>query len=297
MKHAVLLLALTPVAALAQSLEPRLYVPLPVSANIVIASYAYSTGNVVFDAALPITDFTTEMHSVTAAFVRTFGLAGRSAQVQVVVPVVDGLAEGVVSGQDTSRELHGLADPEVRLAVNLAGGPARRRTELAGVRFGTIVGASLSVKAPLGQYDPARMLNVGANRWSAMTELGIVQPLARSWAIEGYAGVWLYGRNTEYHGATTLTQEPLWTLQSHLIRLLGRRGFVALDGTLVYGGTTSVDGVVQNTLQRNTRFGATGAWSVRPGHTVKAAISTGVYTRFGGDFSVISVGYQRSWGG
>jgi hypothetical protein len=296
-RAATALLALVPAVAGAQSLEPRLYVPLPVGMNVVVASYAYSSGEVVVDAALPISDFTTTMHSGVAAFARTFGLVGRSAQVQVVLPFVSGMARAVIAGQDTSRELQGPADPQLRVAVNLLGGPARRRRELAGVRFGTIVGVSLTVTAPLGTYNTARRLNVGANRWSLKPELGVVQPIGRRWALEGYGGVWLFSDNSAYADTSTLTQEPLWAFQGHLIRILGRRGWVALDGTWVSGGATSVDGVVQNTFQRNTRLGATAAWSLGRGHVIKGSFARGVYTRYGGDFSVFSVGYQYNWGG
>ena len=293
----VALLALAPALARAQSLEPRLYLPLPVGVNAVVASFAHSTGEVVVDPALPITDFRATMNTGALALVRTFGVFGRSAQIQAVFPYVTGMARAVVAGVDTSRELNGPADPMMRLSVNLLGGPARRRAQLAGVRFGTIIGASLSVTAPLGEYDHTRRLNIGANRWSLKPELGLIQPLASGWAIEVYGGVALFGDNTGYLDTSTVTQQPLWTLQGHVIRLLGRRGFVALDGTLVDGGETSLDGALQNNFQRNARFGATMAWSLGRGHTIKGSFSSGVYTRFGGDFRVFALGYQYSWGG
>jgi hypothetical protein len=296
-RRATLLLAIAPSLAGAQTLEPRLYLPLPTGRNAIVTSYTYSSGSVVVDGTLPITDFRATAHNLTLAYVRTLGLFGRAAQIQAVAPFVFGTARAVVAGQDTSRDLRGPADPQLRLAVNLKGGPARRRSEMAGVRFGTIVGASLSLALPLGHYDRDRYLNVGANRWALKPELGVVQPLGRSWALEGYAGVWLFGRNTAYVDTSTVTQQPLWSFQGHLIRLLGRRGWLALDGTLVRGGSTAVDDVVQNTFQRNLRLGATAGWSPGPGHALKAAFSRGVYTRFGGDFDLFSVGYQYAWGG
>jgi len=292
-----LLVAFAPSLAAAQSLEPRLYVPLPTGLNVVTASYANTRGEVVVDATLPIEDADAELHATTAAYVRTFGLAGRSAQFQLIPSWVSGRVTAAVAGQDTTRELDGLADPLLRLAVNLVGGPARRRAELAGVKFATIIGASLSLVLPLGEYDNDRYINIGANRWSLKPELGIVQPIGPAWAIEGYAGVWLFGENNEYLRSSTVTQDPLWTFQGHFIRILGRHGWAALDATLVSGGTTSVDGVVQNTFEENARLGATAAWAFSGGHAVKAAFATGVLTRVGGDFDIISIGYQYTWGG
>jgi len=294
---AVFLLVCTPALAGAQSLEPRLYLPLPTGRNTLVPSYSYMDGDLVVDGSLPIGDAHATLHTATLAYVRTFGLFGRSAQVQAVTQFTSGTARGTVAGVDTTRELRGLADPHLRFAVNLAGGPARRRAELAGVRFGTIVGASASLVLPLGHYDQDYSVNLGANRWAIKPELGVVQPLAPGWALEGYAGVWLYGSNTEFRDTATVTQEPLWGLQTHLIRTFGLRGWIALDATIVYGGATSVNGTVQNTFQRNVRLGATAGWVLARDHALRASFSTGVYTRLGGDFLVLSGGYSYTWGG
>jgi len=290
------LLALVPSLAGAQSLEPRLYLPLPTGLNVIVAAYTHTRGEVVVEGPLPITDFTATANNVTMAYVRTFGLMGRSAQVQAVMPLVTTTASAKVAGVDTSRSMAGLADPQLRLAVNLLGGPARSRAEMAAVRLGTIIGASVSVVPPLGEYFTDRYLNIGAHRWSFKPELGIVQPIAGKWALEGYAGVWLFGDNTEYLGTKTVSQEPAWTFQGHIIRVFGRRGYLALDGTLVRGGSTRVDGVVMHELQKTVRFGGTGVYSFGRGHALKGVFSTGVLTRFGGDFDLFSVGYQYSWG-
>jgi hypothetical protein len=126
-------------------------------------------------------------------------------------------------------------------------------------------------------------------------EVGLIRPLGSGWFLEGYAGVWLFGENTEYLGSSTVSQDPLWTFQAHVVRLFGRTVWVALDGTFVSGGTTSVDGVTQNTFQRNSRFGATGAWFLGGGHAVKGSFSSGFFTRFGGEFDVFAVSYQYGW--
>jgi hypothetical protein len=294
---AAFLLALAPSLAGAQNLEPRLYLPLPTGINTVVLSYTHSSGSVIVESAVPVTDFRATSNAAVPAYVRTFGLFGRSAQLQAVVPLVYGTARAVIAGQDTSRDLRGPGDPQLRFSVNLAGGPARRRAQLKGVRFGTIVGASLSLSLPLGDYDTDRRLNVGAHRWAAKPELGVVQPLGGPWFFETYAGVWLFGHNTAFLDTATVTQDPLWALQGHLIRVLGRRGWLAFDGTLVNGGTQAVDGVVQNNFERTVRFGGTGVWFLGRGHALRAAVSTGAYTRFGGDFDVISLGYSYSWGG
>lgn len=291
------LLALATSVAAAQSLEPRLYVPLPVTTSALLGAFTYSVGDVVVDPALPISNFEATINAATLGFANVFALAGRTAQIQFVAPYVFGELRAVIAGQDTSRNIDGWADPQLRLAVNLLGGPARRRAQLAGVRFGTVLGASLAVGMPFGHYDNTKLVNIGANRFSMKPELGLVQPLGGGWAVEGYAGAWLFGENNNYLGGRTVSQDPLWTFQAHVIRLLGRRGYLALDGTLISGGQTTVDGTQQKNFQHNSRAGATAVWSPARGHSLKASYSKGFFTRFGGDFDVFSVGYQRSWGG
>jgi outer membrane putative beta-barrel porin/alpha-amylase len=291
-----LTLMLAPCIVGAQSLEPRLYLPLPIAYNTVVLGFSRSSGDVILDGTVPITDVQATLNSTTLVYAHTFGMFGRSAQVQTVTPIVFGTASALVAGEDTSRTLRGFADPQVRLAVNLKGGPARRRAELAGVRFGTILAASLTLSLPFGEYDHDRYLNVGANRWAAKPEVAVVQTLGGGWAIETYGAVWLFGHNTGYVGGATATQDPLWLVQGHLVRLLGNRAWVALDGAAVRGGASAVDGVVKNNFQQTTRFGATWAWVVHRGHAFRGAFSTGVQTRFGGDFDVLSLGYSYTWG-
>ena len=294
----LLLLSLAlPPASSAQNLEPRLYLPLPTGRNIATLAYGHSSGEVLFDPAVPITDVVADVNAFHLAFVRGFGLLGRSAQVQAVTSYVDASLEGKVSGRDSSRTLLGFADPQLRFAVNLLGGPARTRSELATARFGTIVGASLTLSAPLGKYESERLINISANRWSVKPEVGLVQVVGGVWAFEGYAGVWLFGDNTEYRDSLTASQDPLWTFQGHVVRVFGRKLWFALDGTWVAGGTSKVDGVVSNNFQKSARIGATGSWAWKPNHILRAGYATGVYTRFGGDFTILSVGYAHLWGG
>jgi hypothetical protein len=89
----------------------------------------------------------------------------------------------------------------------------------------------------------------------------------------------------------------LWTWQAHVIRIFGRHGWLALDGTWVRGGDSKVDGVTQNTFEENVRLGSTAAWFINSRNALKAAFATGVTTRYGGDFNVFTIGYQYSWGG
>src|SRR4051812_28456881 len=68
-------------AALAQELEPRAYSASPVGTNFLVAGYSHLRGDVLTDPSLPITDIQASIDLYIAGYVRTFGLAGRSASI------------------------------------------------------------------------------------------------------------------------------------------------------------------------------------------------------------------------
>ena len=90
----------------------------------------------------------------------------------------------------------GLADPRLKLSVNLLGGRALTPQEFARAPRAqpTIVGVSLAVAPPLGQYTGRKLINIGANRWAFKPEVGVSHALGR-WTIEGYGGVVLFTTN------------------------------------------------------------------------------------------------------
>jgi hypothetical protein len=61
--------------------------------------------------------------------------------------------------------------------------------EFAAYHQRTNIGASVVVSAPLGQYDPAKLVNVGTNRWAFKPEVGISHASQRTRLIlDGYVG-------------------------------------------------------------------------------------------------------------
>ena len=66
--------------------------------------------------------------------------------------------------------MSGLGDPRFRFSINLFGAPALAAKEFTNYKQDLIVGVSLQVSAPLGQYDDSKLLNLGNNRWSLPVE-------------------------------------------------------------------------------------------------------------------------------
>jgi hypothetical protein len=280
--------------ALAQQLEPRAYSPSPVGANILGAAYLYSTGGAVFDPSVPIKNIQARINIVVPYYSRTFGLFGRQASVTATTPYVWGTVHGDVQDVGRSADRTGFGDPALRLAVNLIGGPALTPLEFLRHKPETTLGASLVVVAPYGQYDPSKLINIGTNRWSFKPELGISQPLG-DWALEFYAGVWVFEDNDNYFGGQVKKQDPLASFQTHIVYNVRARLWAAFDYTYYRGGQTTVNGQPQNDRQENTRGGLTLSVPVTLHQSLKLTYARGVTTRIGSELETIGIAWQWLW--
>jgi len=279
----------------AQDLEPRAFSPAPVSVNFAALGYGYSFGNVLLDPSIPLEDGTGKVHSVVGAYVRTFSFFGMSAKADAIVPFAFGDWEGQLAGQDTSRSATGFGDPSVRLVVNFVGAPALEIPRYMTFQQKTVVGASLRVVAPLGQYDNMRLINLGTNRWTFIPRIGASRKLGH-WTLEGAASVWLFTTNSDFFGGT-LAQDPLWTIQANVSYTFDGGAWVALDGGWGSGARAKVDGVPGSTRQENARFGVTAAYPLTRRTALKLAWVSGLSTRLGADFDSLILLYQYRWGG
>jgi hypothetical protein len=282
-------------ASIAQELEPRLYRNAPVGLNAFVLAYGFSEGNVLFDTSLPIEDVQADLHVVLLAYLRTFNLGGRLAKIEVVTPVSTGHWEGFDAGVFRTRDISGFVDPRIRFAVNFVGSPAMDAPDFRKYQQKTIVGASLQVAVPLGQYDPEKLINLGTNRWSLLPEVAVSRAFQK-WYFEAASGVWFFTENDDFFGGRNLKQNPILFVKGHVVRILKPRVWLSFNFGLAYGGETKIDGVLRNNFQKNTRFGLTFSFPLAPRNTLKLAFASGVTTRIGADFNSVVVAYQYTWG-
>jgi hypothetical protein len=285
-----------PGSANAQSLEPRAYSNVPVGMNFLILGYAYQQGDVLLDPSVPVKDVSAKVHTAVLAYARSLDVFGKSGKIDIVVPYAWLSASGKVNEEGQSRNVSGFADPALRFSVNLYGAPALSFKEFKSYRQKTILGVSLSATMPLGQYDPDRLANIGTNRWSFKPEVGISQALGR-WILEAAAGVTFFTNNDNFFGGKTREQDPLYSLQSHLIYNFQSGIWAALNATYYTGGSTTIDGVKGDDLQSNWRLGATLSLPLNLNNSIKFYASTGVQTRAGGSFDLVGIAWQYRWGG
>jgi hypothetical protein len=178
--------------------------------------------------------------------------------------------------------------------MNLLGDPPLTPEEFARRSPTTILGASVSVAAPTGQYVPSRLINVGSNRWSFKPEIGLSQPIG-NWFVEGTAGVWIFTDNGDFFGGRRRSQAPMPVFQWHGGYNWRPGLWLAADVTYFTGGRTSVNGIQDQDLQRSVRYGVTLSIPLAEKWSAKLAWSRGLITRIGGNFQTVSVALQYRW--
>jgi hypothetical protein len=282
--------------ALAQDLEPRSYQNAPVGLNFLVAGYTYSEGAVLFDPSIALENAELEIDGPIVGYARILDVAGRSAKLDAAIGDVclDGAAD--FQGQRATRSVCGATDVKMRLAVNFIGAPALSAAEFAGYRQDLVVGASLLLSAPVGQYDETRLVNIGTNRWSARAEIGMSKIYGR-WQLELALAGSFFEDNDAFFNGNHRSQEEIWSLQAHLVRGFASGIWFALDATHYEGGRTALNGVASNDFQSNSRFGMTVSVPINRRQSVKFGWSSGVATRTGTDFDLYALAWQYRWGG
>jgi hypothetical protein len=292
----LLLTGLWGIASHAQELTPRAYWPTPEGTNVLVFGYQNSSGNVLTDPTLPVTGVKSDISFLQVSYQHTFDWFSRTATVQVNAPYSWGTTEGFLEGQYRDRKTAGFADARIRFAINLLGAPsmdqAAFRKLLAKPR--TIVGASLLLQMPSGEYQPDKLINIGTNRWAAKPEIGVIWPIVPSLLFEFDIGAWFYGKNDEFLGQTR-KQKPIISAEAHLVKVTRSGLWVSLDANFYDGGRTTIGETTHGDLQRNSRAGVTVFYPWKHRHGLRAGYSEGISTSSGGDFRMISLSYTYAW--
>ena len=222
-------LVLSPATGKAQDLEPRRWTPMPPGLTVLGIGAALTSGDVLFDPALQVQDAEVEARTLAVSYVRSFRLAGKLARADFVLPWQNASWSGRLQGEPARVTRVGLADPTVRLSVLLAGA-----TPDATSKSHTVIGAALAVSLPLGEYFADKLLNLGQNRFIFRPQVGIVHSRG-PWSYELTGNAYLFTDNDDFYGGVTREQDPLFSVEGHVIRALGKPGhWAALS--LGFGG-------------------------------------------------------------
>lgn len=280
--------------AVGQEMEPRAYSPAPSGMQFVLLSYGHQSGDVLLDSSLPLEDVSVSLNAASFGYGRTFNFAGRQANVAVLVPYIWGTAQGTVFEDQIKVRRSGGGDLRVRFSTLLKGGKALAPKEFAQRKPATIIGVSVSIVVPTGQYDPARLVNPGSNRRAFKPEIGISKPNGR-WTFEMMGGAWLFTTNKSFLGNSRREQKPMASVQGGVIYTLRPRMWVSGNATFYRGGSTVLNDTENEDRQRNARIGATFSFPLNQRQSFKVAWAKGVTTRIGGNLNTIVFVWQYAW--
>jgi hypothetical protein len=286
----------------AQGLSPRAYVVSPTHSNAVTLTYSFQDGDVVFDPSIPIQNASGRISSGLFTYYRTLDLFGRSANASITFPYSVGHFRGTVLGTEEEIYRSGLGGLTGRFSMNLYGAPAMTPEEYMKWTQRLLVGASLLVTAPTGQYNPARLINIANNRWAFKPEVGLSRRWG-NWMLDAYWAVWIFTANDNFfsslpgsHPPNRQTEEPMGATELHLSYNVTRRFWISVDGNYWRGGETSLNGKpTATTLQANSRAGTTASFPIFKHQSIKVSYSRGTYITFGGNFQNLQAAWQYSW--
>lgn len=280
--------------ARAMELEPRAYSNAPVGFNFLVVGYAYSHGAMSTEPTLPLSNAQLKVDTAVLAYARSLDLWGKSGKFDLILPVsrLDGTAS--YAGSDIERKASGLGDPRARLSVNLYGAPALSLADFVGYEQDLVVGASVQVSAPGGQYDADRVVNLATNRWSVKPDIGLSKTFGDT-TLDFTGSVTLYGDNNNYFGGKKLEVSPVYAVQSNVSYAFAKGAWASLGITYYTGGESTVDGVDKDNQLNNSRVGLTLAQPLDRNNSIKLNLSKGVSTRVGTDFTTFGIAWQYRW--
>lgn len=293
----------------AQDLEPRAYSNSPTGLTFAISSYTYSKGTVLTDPALPIDNANIESHTAAFALATTQNVFGKSAKFAMVipysslageadlaVPTVTPTGELTVTNVHRERFVTDFGDPFFRFSINFYGAPAMTMEEFPSYKQNVIVGASLRVGVPLGDYDEDKILNIGSNRWSLRPEVGISKALGPV-TLEVAPGITFYTENSDYFNGQTREQAPLFSVQGNISYSIGPLCWLAINGSFFSGGRSTVDGSRNQDELQGGRIGATLALPLNRHASVKIYAMRGLNAELERDLDIVGIALQYRFGG
>jgi len=289
-----MLLLSAPLAA--EDVEPRRWTPLPVGTSVLGAGYVYTSGDIAFDPVLKVEGATLDARTWALSFLHAFDALGNLARVDLLLPQQHARWKGLLNGEPREVNRRGLADPLIRLSVNFLGPPA---LDVKGLRayqaahpVYTVVGAALAVTLPLGEYKRDKLLNLGQNRFVIRPQMGVVHRRG-PWSYELTGSVFFFTDNTEFYPDQTRAQDPLFSLQGHIVYTADTGWWVSVGAAHNWGGESSVDGVSKDDSKRDLLFGLSAGLPVGQRSSVKIGyVGSRTDEKVGADADNVAVAFS-----
>lgn len=241
--------------------------------NFAGIGYAYTEADISLDPVLRLDDVHLDLQTWAGKYIRTFGLFGKSARIDLTQAYQEGKWSGLLDGVPASVARSGWSDTFVRFAVNLIGAPPMGRREFAAYRSGlreeTIVGAGLVVRLPTGDYREDKLINLGQNRYAFRPQLGISRTRGK-WTTEVTGEAAFYTDNDEFFNGNKLEQDPLYIIHGHLIYTFRPGLWVSASAGYDYGGENTINGVDKDDTKQDVGWALSFAYPINRQTGIKA---------------------------
>ena len=264
--------------ATAQELEPRRWTHLPVDTNYLGVGYVRTEGDIFLDPVLEVEEGTIELDSLIATYIRTFNWSGKTARVDVHLPLQSARWQGLLAGEPASVEREGMGDPRIRVSVNFLGAPALKGQDFRNYRASntttTIAGAALAISLPLGQYYEDKLLNLGSNRFIIRPQIGALHVRNR-WSFELTGSAFFYTDNDEFWNGNTREQEPLYLVQGHVIHTFNNRLWLSASAGYDWGGKSTINGASKDDKREDFLYALSAGKPLSKTSSIKLAYVNG----------------------
>lgn len=268
----------------AQEIEARQYSNAPIGINFVTGGIAQAKSGSYH--------LTTEAVNLT----RIIDVFGQSGRVSLLLPYAQLTGSGNMGSQSMNASAEGLSDPVIKVSANLYGAPALSLDEFKSYQQDLIIGTSLAASIPWGKYNSDQMLNVGANRSVIQPGIGASQAIG-PWRLELAVMATIYTSNANFLGGNTLSQNPMYSTETHVIYYFQNTAWISADATYFTGGQKFVNGSAISGSQENWRFGSTFSYPINKQNSIRLTGSKGVYSNTNTSYDAVGVSWQFRWGG
>ena len=268
----------------AQEIEARAYSNAPVDINFITGGIAQAKSSTY--------KLTTEVINLT----HVLDVAGQSGRLSLTLPYAELSGTGTANGQVINASSEGLSDPMIKASVNLYGAPALSESEFKNYQQDLIIGASLAATIPWGKYNIVQMVNVGGNRTVIQPGIGASQAVG-PWRLELAGMASIFTSNASYMGNNTLSQNPVYSTEAHVIYYFPNTAWISADATYFFGGQTYINGSTINGSQESWRFGSTFSYPIDKYNAIRLTGSKGVYSNTNTSYDMLGISWQYRWGG
>ena len=222
------LAACSTVGARGQDMEPRAYSSVPTGTNFLIANYTRTSGSVLLDPRCQLPTSRPRSIPGFSPMIAPSTCLVRPRPPPSPCPMMTGKSAATYSPGAARlpfrcRRSSFAAHSQFHRQSALSPGDFAQRSAT------TTAGASLTVVAPTGDYNPAHLVNIGSNRWAFRPDIGISQPIG-NWFTDAAAGVWLFTDNHDFLQGHVSGEAPLLVAQAHVGYNFRPGLWIALDG-------------------------------------------------------------------